>query len=153
MRHPLNSKLGEALGEEAARKRMLLLKEFDGAREITDLLDTPNGSRKFDQLWRDRDGNLIVVEAKGPQGTLLWRQGNGDLDSGTLVKQGTLEYVRTIVADMEERALFSPEYAKYAEEIDTAIKKKTLRYVLVQATENTGKYAGAELKHFKIFEE
>ncbi|MEU5715721.1 hypothetical protein AB0G71_08000 [Streptomyces sp. NPDC020403] len=148
-----NSKLGEALGEEAARKHMLLLKEFDGAREITDLPDTPNGSRRFDQLWRDRDGNLIVVEAKGPQGTLLWRQGNGDLDSGTLVKQGTLEYVRTIVADMEERALFSPEDAKYAEEIDTAIKNKTLRYVLVQATENTGKYAGAELKHFKIFEE
>ncbi|MFD9805831.1 hypothetical protein ACFWXZ_15730 [[Kitasatospora] papulosa] len=148
-----NSKLGEALGEEAARKHMLLLKEFDGAREITDLPDTPNGSRRFDQLWRDKDGNLIVVEAKGPQGTLLWRQGNGDLDSRTLVKQGTLEYVRTIVADMEERALFSPEDAKYAEEIDTAIKNKTLRYVLVQATENTGTYAGAELKHFKIFEE
>ncbi|MFD4032141.1 hypothetical protein ACFWVP_16860 [Streptomyces sp. NPDC058637] len=148
-----NSKLGEALGEEAARKHMLLLKEFDGAREITDLPETPNGSRRFDQLWRDKDGNLIIVEAKGPQGTLDWRQGNGELDSRTLVKQGTLEYVRTVVADMEARGPFSPEDAKYAEEIDTAITNKTLRYVLVQATENAGKYAGAELKHFKIFKE
>ncbi|MEV3928294.1 hypothetical protein [Streptomyces sp. NPDC049944] len=148
-----NSKLGEALGEEAARKHMLLLKEFEGAREVTDLPDTPNGSRRFDQLWRDKDGNLIIVEAKGPKGTLDWRQGNGPHDTGTMVKQGTLEYVRTVVADMQERALFSPEDAKYAKEIRAGIKHKTLRYVLVQATENTGQYAGAELKHFKLFKE
>ncbi|MGP3752579.1 hypothetical protein [Streptomyces sp. IBSNAI001] len=148
-----NSKLGEALGEEAARKHMLLLKEFEGARELTDLPDTPNGSRRFDQLWRDKDGNLIIVEAKGPKGTLDWRQGNGPHDTHTMVKQGTLEYVRTVVADMQERALFSPEDAKYAKEIRAAIKHKTLRYVLVQATENTGQYAGAELKHFKLFKE
>ncbi|WP_326781219.1 hypothetical protein OG481_18920 [Streptomyces longwoodensis] len=147
-----NTKLGEALGEEAARRHMLLQDEFAGAHEITDLPETPNGSKRFDQLWRDEDGNLIIVEAKGPNARLDWRRGNGVLDSGTMVKQGTLEYVRTIVADMEERALFSPNDAKYAEEIRTAIDNKSLRYVLVQATENTGKYAGAELKHFKIFD-
>ncbi|AEN10144.1 MULTISPECIES: hypothetical protein [unclassified Streptomyces] len=145
-----NSKLGEALGEEAARRHMLQLKEFEGAREITDLPDTPNGSRRFDQLWRDKDGNLVIVEAKGPKGVLLWRQGYGELDSRTSVKQGTLEYVRTIVAEMEERATFSPKDAKYAAEIKDAIADETLRYVLVQATENTGQYAGAELRHFKI---
>ncbi|MGW0698278.1 hypothetical protein ACWD0A_02855 [Streptomyces sp. NPDC002867] len=146
-----NTKLGEALGEEAARRHMLLQKEFEGAREITDLPDTPNGSKRFDQLWRDKDGNLIIVEAKGPNGTLDWRQGNGARDSGTMVKQGTIEYVRTILADMDERALTSPKDAKYAKEIRAAIKNKTLRYVLVQAVENNGKYAGAGLKHFKIF--
>ncbi|WP_237530240.1 hypothetical protein [Streptomyces sp. SID3915] len=130
---------------------MLQLKEFEGAREITDLPDTPNGSRRFDQLWRDKDGNLVIVEAKGPKGVLLWRQGYGELDSRTSVKQGTLEYVRTIVAEMEERATFSPKDAKYAAEIKDAIADETLRYVLVQATENTGQYAGAELRHFKIF--
>ena len=52
---------------------------------------------------------------------------------------------------MESRALFSPDDAKYAEEIKSAIDDKTLQYVLVQATENTGTYAGAELKYFKIF--
>ncbi|MFD7439115.1 hypothetical protein ACFV6X_32185, partial [Streptomyces sp. NPDC059861] len=146
-----NSKLGEALGEEAARRHMLVQKEFDGAREITDLPETANGSRRFDQLWRDKDGNLIIVEAKGPNARLDWRQGNGAQDSGTMVKQGTIEYVRTILADMDERAVFSPKDAKYAEEIRTAIENKSLNYVLVQAAENTGKYAGAELKHFKIF--
>ncbi|MGW3988133.1 hypothetical protein ACWEFK_13735, partial [Streptomyces sp. NPDC004830] len=146
-----NSKLGEALGEEAARRHMLAQKEFEGVREVTDLPDTPNGSKRFDQLWRDKDGNLIIVEAKAPNARLDWRQGNGLQDSGTMVKQGTIEYVRTILADMEERAIFSPNDAKYAAEIRTAIENKSLRYVLVQATENTGKYAGAELKHFKIF--
>ncbi|WP_157977468.1 hypothetical protein [Streptomyces triticisoli] len=146
-----NSKLGEALGEEAARRHMLLQKEFAGAEEITDLPETANGSRRFDQLWRDKDGNLIIVEAKGPTAKLDWRQGNGELDSGTMVKQGTIEYVRTILADMDERAIFSPNDAKYAKEIREAIENKTLRYVLVQAAENTGQYAGAGLKHFKIF--
>ncbi|SHM52404.1 hypothetical protein [Streptomyces yunnanensis] len=148
-----NTKLGEALGEEAARRHMLLQKEFAGAKEVDDpsLPETPNGSKKFDQLWRDKDGNLIIVEAKGPNGTLDWRQGNGELDANTKVQQGTIEYVRTVVADMKQRAFTSPGDAKYAAEIEDAIENKTLRYVLVQATENTGSYAGAELKHFKLF--
>ncbi|MFG3112821.1 hypothetical protein ACGF4C_00315 [Streptomyces sp. NPDC048197] len=148
-----NTKLGEALGEEAARRHMLLQEEFAGAKEVDDppLPETPNGSKKFDQLWRDKDGNLIIVEAKGPNGTLDWRQGNGELDANTKVQQGTIEYVRTVVADMKERAFTSPGDAKYAAEIEDAIDNKTLRYVLVQATENTGSYAGAELKHFKLF--
>ncbi|WP_369391648.1 hypothetical protein AB5J72_31580 [Streptomyces sp. CG1] len=146
-----NSKLGEALGEEAARHHMLLQKEFEGATEIADLPETPNGSRRFDQLWRAKDGHLIIVEAKGPTARLDWRLGNGDVDRGTMVKQGTIEYVRTIAADMEDRALTSPDDAKYAEEIRAAIENKSLQYVLVQALENNGKYAGAELHHFKIF--
>jgi hypothetical protein len=148
-----NTKLGEALGEEAARRHMLLQDEFKGAKEVDypPLPETPNGSRRFDQLWREKDGSLILVEAKGPHGTLDWRQGNGELDSNTMVKQGTIEYVRTVVSDMEQRAFTSPGDAKYAAEIKKAIENKTLRYVLVQATENTGRYAGAELKYFKLF--
>ncbi|MFD3976682.1 hypothetical protein [Streptomyces cyaneofuscatus] len=145
-----NSKLGEALGEEAARRHMML-QEFSGAREVTDLPSTPNGSRRFDQLWRTEDGRLVIVEAKGPKADLDWRRGNGDLDSGTMVKQGTVEYVRTILADMESRALVSPLDAKYAQQIRTALDKGTLQYVLVQAAENQGKYAGAQMKYFKIF--
>ncbi|EFL25769.1 hypothetical protein SSOG_05483 [Streptomyces himastatinicus ATCC 53653] len=148
---PNNSKLGEDLGEEAARLHMLRQPEFAGAEELTDLPDTPNGAKRFDQLWRTKDGNLLIVEAKGPKADLDWRMGNGRLDQGTKVKQGTIEYVRTIVADMEHRALVSPEDAKYAKEIKDAIKNKTLQYVLVQATENTGTYAGAKLKHFRLF--
>ncbi|MEU9235088.1 hypothetical protein [Streptomyces subrutilus] len=147
-----NTKLGEDLGEEAARKHMLLQKEFEGAHEITDLPDTPNGSKRFDQLWRDKDGNLIIVEAKSPNGVLEWRQSNGRPDV-VKVKQGSIDYVRTIVADMYDRALVSPKDAKYAKEIEDAldgVDGKSVRYVLVQATENTGQYAGAVLKYFKL---
>ncbi|KIF75276.1 hypothetical protein QR77_17820 [Streptomyces sp. 150FB] len=51
----------------------------------------------------------------------------------------------------QQRAFRSPGDAKYAAEIKKAIENETLRYVLVQATENTGRYAGAELKYFKLF--
>ncbi|MFF2958477.1 hypothetical protein ACFVT1_06060 [Streptomyces sp. NPDC057963] len=147
-----NSKLGEALGEEAARRHMLRQVEFEGAHELTDLPETANGSKRFDQLWRDKDGNLIIVEAKSPNGTLDWRQSNGHPSGGTfMVKQGSLDYVRTIVADMKDRVIESPGEAKYIKEIEDAIKDKTLRYVLVQASENTGTYAGAVLKDFKLF--
>ncbi|MFJ4920242.1 hypothetical protein [Streptomyces sp. NPDC088725] len=147
-----NSKLGEALGEEAARRHMLRQVEFEGAHELIDLPETANGSRSFDQLWRGKDGNLIIVEAKSPNGTLLWRQSNGHPSGGTfMVKQGSLDYVRTIVADMRDRVIESPGEAKYIKEIEDAIKDKTLRYVLVQASENTGTYAGAVLKDFKLF--
>ncbi|MFE2409787.1 hypothetical protein ACFXDE_15735 [Kitasatospora sp. NPDC059408] len=190
---PNNSKLGEALGEEAARRHMLKQPEFRGAKEITDLPETANGSKRFDQLWRDSDGNLVIVECKGPRAELEWRRGNGPEDRMTKVKQGTLEYTRTISADMDERAikelreatanmddlseglretlagtddpsdyvravlaemddraLAMPKDGQYAQEIRAAIKDGTLRYVLVQALENDGTYAGAELRYFKI---
>ncbi|MER6250008.1 hypothetical protein ABT224_01230 [Streptomyces sp. NPDC001584] len=148
-----NSKLGEELGEEAARRHMLQQKEFEGAKEVDDppLPETPNGSKRFDQLWRDKDGNLVIVEAKSPNGVLEWRQSNGRPDGTVMVKQGSIEYVRTILADMKDRAFTSPDDVRYATEIEDAIEAETLRYVLVQANENTGKYAGAVLKYFKLF--
>ncbi|MFB7977589.1 hypothetical protein [Streptomyces vinaceus] len=146
-----NTKLGEALGEEAARRHMLLQKEFEGAEEITDLPETANGSKRFDQLWRDKDGNLVIVEAKSPNGDLEWRLSNGHHGGRHHVKQGSIEYVRTIVADMKDRLAVSPGEAKYIKEIEDNIKAKTLRYVLVQATGNDGRYAGAVLKYFKLF--
>ncbi|APU41063.1 hypothetical protein [Streptomyces sp. TN58] len=145
-----NTKLGEDLGEEAARRHMLLQKEFEGSHEILDLPDTPNGSKRFDQLWRDKDGNLVIVEAKSPNGVLEWRQSNGRPDI-VKVKQGSIDYIKTIVADMKERAFTSPDDARYAKEIEDALDNKTLRYVLVQANENAGQYAGAVLKYFKLF--
>ncbi|MFE6666872.1 hypothetical protein ACFVFH_25315 [Streptomyces sp. NPDC057697] len=146
-----NSKLGEDLGEEAARRHMLLQKEFEGAHELTDLPETANGSKRFDQLWRDKNGDLVIVEAKSPHGTLEWRQGNGEIDQDFRVRQGSIAYVRTIISDMKQRIMTSPGEAKYVIELEKGVDDKTLRYVLVQAAENVGQYAGAVLKHFKIF--
>lgn len=148
-----NTKLGETLGEEAARRHMLMQEEFAGAYELTDLPQTANGSKRFDQLWRDKDGNLIIVEAKGPHGVLEWRQSNGHPSGQTvMVKQGSLDYVRTIVADMKDRVLASPGEAKYIKEIEDAIKHETLRYVVVETAKGTGKtYVGSTLKYCKLF--
>lgn len=149
---PNNSGLGEDLGEEAARAHMLKQPEFEGAIELTDLPKTGNGSKAFDQLWRDKDGNLVIVEAKSPNGVLEWRQSNGRPDV-VKVKQGSIEYVRTILADMYDRAGVNLKDGEYAKEIEDAldgIDGKSVRYVLVQANENAGQYAGAVLKYFKL---
>ncbi|MCE3034627.1 Imm49 family immunity protein [Streptomyces sp. CMSTAAHL-2] len=50
--------------------------------------ETANGSRRFDQLRRDKDGHLVIVEAKSPDARLDWRHGNGLQDSGTIAKTG-----------------------------------------------------------------
>ncbi|MFE2166706.1 hypothetical protein ACFXB3_16845 [Streptomyces sp. NPDC059447] len=149
---PNNSGLGEDLGEEAARAHMLKQPEFEGAIELTDLPKTANGSKAFDQLWRDKDGNLVIVEAKSPKGDLEWRLSNGRPDV-VKVKQGSIDYVRTILADMYERSMSNPKDFEYAKEIEDAldgIDGKSVRYVLVQANENAGTYAGAVLKYFKL---
>ncbi|MFD0284861.1 hypothetical protein [Streptomyces lutosisoli] len=143
---PNNSKIGEKLGEAAARLHVMP-HEFPDATRIEDLPQTGNGARQFDDLYRRKNGNLIIVEEKAPNADLEQRQGAGGA-KGFTVKQGTPEYIETIVSEMEKRG---PRDKQLAAEIRRAMRRKTLEYVMVKANENPGTYAGAVLKHFKIF--
>ncbi|APS21494.1 hypothetical protein TK78_23175 [Streptomyces sp. Tue 6075] len=58
---------------EAARRHLMLQERFKGARKVTDLPQTPNDSKRFDQLWRTNEGKLVIVEAKGPKADLDYR--------------------------------------------------------------------------------
>ncbi|MEV6963108.1 hypothetical protein AB0M97_28895, partial [Streptomyces sp. NPDC051207] len=145
---PNNSSLSERLGEDAAEYHVIPEK-FPNA-ELIELPKTPNGANMFDQLYRLEDGSYLVVEAKAPKSDLLWRQGAGDA-SGMMVKQGTKEYVQTIIAEMQSRATRSPKDGAMALELMKALKQEKLQYVMVKAGENTGSYAGATLEHFKIY--
>lgn len=122
---------------------------FPNAREITDLPRTPNGSRTFDQLYELDGGEFLIVEAKAPDGRLGWRQGAG-VDASRQVKQGTLEYVQTIITEMYSRA---GRDRKIAEQLQLALLDKKIQYVMVKAKDHTGAYTGGELRHFKIFED
>ncbi|QGV80262.1 hypothetical protein [Streptomyces ficellus] len=144
-----NTKIGERLGEGAARLHAVP-EVFENTREVP-LMETGNGSRRFDQLYRldDGKGDFVIVEAKAPGGTLDWRQGAG-IESEKMVKQGTIEYVRTILQEMLKRG--DPDKG-IAEEMGRALRKKKVQYVLVHANEHTGTYAGAKLQYFDLYRE
>ncbi|MFB7169771.1 hypothetical protein ACFCYM_02915 [Streptomyces sp. NPDC056254] len=150
-----NTSFSELLGEEAARSHVVPEK-FEGAVEQP-LPKTPNGANMFDQLYRRPDGKLVIIEAKAPSSSLLWRRGQGPAKD-FMVKQGTEPYLRTIIAEMEARpALSVTDQAgkvwtngELAAELTTALDKGLVEYALVRAADGKSTYAGAVLEYFKI---
>lgn len=152
--HVNNSKLGEKLGEDAARYHVVP-QHFDNPKWI-DLPKTPNGADAFDQLWEIKNDELVIAEAKGPKADLDWRQEQIIRDgvkvpTGKMVKQGTREYIETICAEMLDRAVRSPKDGILALRILDALENGKLHYVMIKANENTGTYAGSVLEHLKIY--
>ncbi|MFB6614141.1 hypothetical protein ACFCV9_07975 [Streptomyces sp. NPDC056367] len=145
---PINTKIGEKLGEASARFHVIP-KVFPDAVEVADLPSTANGSRAFDQLYELKNGDYLIVEAKAPDGRLAWRQGVG-ANANRLVRQGTLEYAHTIVDEMFERGGRDRELAI---KLRIALLDEKVQYVMVQAKHHSGTYAGGELQYFKIFKE
>ncbi|AXE88400.1 hypothetical protein [Streptomyces sp. Go-475] len=141
---PNNSAIAERLGEEAARIHVIP-ERFPDYTPVT-LPKTPNGANMFDQLYKREDGSYLIVEAKAPKSDLIWRQGAGPA-KGWMVRQGTSEYVHTIIAEMMSR---KGADVRIAGELLRAWKDGKLDYVLVKANENTGSYAGAALEQFPI---
>ncbi|WP_406730540.1 hypothetical protein [Streptomyces sp. NBC_01794] len=69
--------------------------------------------------------------------------------AGMRVKQGTLLYLRTIMAEMTKRG---GRDAVLAREFRNALKAGKLKYVLVKAKEPDGSlYAGAVVEHMHIY--
>ncbi|MFF8832652.1 hypothetical protein [Streptomyces sp. NPDC015131] len=146
---PNNTQIGEQLGEGAARLHAIP-KAFKNAAEIS-LMETGNGARRFDQLYRldNGKGDFVIVEAKAPGGTLDWRKGAGP-ESRAMVKQGTIEYVRTILHEMTKRG--DPDKG-IAEDMGRALRNRKVQYVLVHANDHPGTYAGANLQYFDLYRE
>ncbi|MFJ1564708.1 hypothetical protein ACIOG8_10890 [Streptomyces erythrochromogenes] len=64
------------------------------------------------------------------------------------VKQGTIEYVRTILEEMKARGGADK---KIADQMIPALRRQKVQYVMVQANKHTGIYAGAELSYFDLY--
>ncbi|MGA5084975.1 hypothetical protein [Streptomyces pseudogriseolus] len=143
---PNNSKISEKLGEKAAELHVVP-RQFSDA-EWVPLPKTANGADMFDQVYKlGDDGSYLIVEAKAPSADLGWRKGAGSHE-GMLVKQGTKEYLLTILEKMWARG---GQDAKIANALEEALENRKLQYVLVKAQDNTGSYTGAVLEHFKIY--
>lgn len=88
----------EQLGEMASEG--YILKHYPGAVKMT--TNYPGSNKKqhqFDQVWKTKDGEVIIPEAKGGVSII-----NGDrLDENKFkrVQQGTEEYNRAIIKEME----------------------------------------------------
>ncbi len=150
-----NTSFSERLGEDAARLHVVP-ERFPGSVEQP-LPKTPNGANMFDQLYRRPDGKLMIIEAKAPSSSLLWRKGVGPAE-GFMVKQGTEPYLRTIIAEMELRPnlkVTDPsgkvwKNSDLADELTKALDSGNLEYAMVKAKDGGTQYAGAVLEFFKI---
>ncbi|MFG3495850.1 hypothetical protein [Streptomyces sp. NPDC047928] len=150
-----NTSFSERLGEDTARLHVIPEK-FPGSVEQP-LPKTPNGANMFDQLYRRPDGKLMIIEAKAPSSSLIWRKGVGPA-AGFMVKQGTEPYLRTIIAEMELRPRLKVTdasgkvwtNAELADELTKALDSKNVEYAMVKAKDGGGKYAGAVIEFFKI---
>ncbi|MGQ4383724.1 hypothetical protein [Streptomyces sp. SAS_270] len=157
---PPNSKISEKLGEDASRLHAIP-HEFPDA-EVIKLPKTSNGAHMFDAAYRIKDDRILIAEDKAPGNDLDWRHGRADPEdpanphigddggaAGMRVKQGTLLYLRTIMAEMTKRG---GRDAVLARQFRSALKAGKLRYVLVKAKEPDGSlYAGAVVEEMQIY--
>ncbi|WP_405750861.1 hypothetical protein OHA19_18880 [Streptomyces sp. NBC_00012] len=130
----------EALGERAAELHYMADKHPDF--DSQPLLGPKNGNDQFDQVWKHKDGRVIVVEAKSSPGTELGRR---TLPSGKQVSQGSREYFLDIIRVMKRRG-----ENEVVEALNNALKYEKLEYVVVRGNKNTGTYTGYNYRRFDI---
>ncbi|MEU1697975.1 hypothetical protein [Streptomyces pseudogriseolus] len=142
----------ELLGEYAA-ERHAVPEHYPGAVRQD---DGAFGNNRFDQVYRTPDGRYVVVEAKGSTKAALGvRKGY----SGRLVTQGTSEYFKTILNEMERRATRNERKGlldsaaaelRLMNDLRAALKQGKVDYILVKADFNGAQYAGYEMKQFDL---
>jgi hypothetical protein len=141
---------GEAFGEAAGRASVY--RDFPADRyEVQELTDSKNKkpgiTGQFDQVWRvvPKDGGpeqVIVIEAKSPYATLGARRGS----DGKLYQQGTLGYLRSIVATPASNAS-----RPAVDAVRGALSEGRLTYRLVQARPpSDGAWSGYVVRDFDL---
>ncbi|MFI9548308.1 hypothetical protein ACIHAR_31095, partial [Streptomyces sp. NPDC052016] len=135
----------EAYGEAIAEHHVIPEHYPNATREP---LDGPaNGNDQFDQVWRREDGGFVVVEAKSSVTTEL---GARNLPSGKRVSQGTREYFLDILDEMRKRGEDNPNELLLADELEAALARGDVDYIVVKGEKNTGEYAGYHMRQFDI---
>ncbi|MDG9716423.1 hypothetical protein [Streptomyces sp. DH24] len=135
----------EAYGEAIAEHHVIPEHYPNATREP---LDGPlNGNDQFDQVWRREDGGFVVVEAKSSTTTDL---GARNLPNGKRVSQGTREYFLDILDEMRKRGEDNPNELLLADELEAALARGDVDYIVVKGQKNAGEYAGYSMRNFDI---
>ncbi|MFD9824726.1 hypothetical protein [Streptomyces violascens] len=143
------SRASEMYGEHVA-EHSAIPEHYPNAKRVD---DGALGNNRFDQIYKTTDGRYVVVEAKGSERAQL---GTRKGLSGRRVTQGTREYFRTILAEMDKRALKAEgtpagkAEGDLAEALRTALEDGKVDYVLVKAKSNGAQYAGYKMKQFNL---
>ncbi|MFI5769902.1 hypothetical protein ACIA74_15330, partial [Streptomyces sp. NPDC051658] len=130
----------ESLGEKAAELHYMADNYPDFEKQP--LLGPKSGNDQFDQVWKHKDGRVIVIEAKSSPKTELGRR---TLPNGRQVSQGSQEYFLDIIRKMRERGEFET-----VEALERALGDEKLEYVTVRGNKNMGTYTGYQYRRFDI---
>ncbi|MGW3020816.1 hypothetical protein ACWC9V_32900, partial [Streptomyces longwoodensis] len=137
----------EAYGEAVAEHHVIPEHYPNATRET--LHGPKNGNDQFDQVWRREDGGYVVVEAKSSVTTEL---GARNLPNGKRVSQGTREYFKDIIREMQKRGKTVPSERVLAAQLTKALNEGKLDYIVVKGEKNAGEYAGYQMRQFDISE-
>lgn len=138
--HAVMGDAAEEFGEAAARYHYVAERYPDFEEQA--LLGPKNGNDQFDQMWKHKDGRVVIVEAKSSPGTALGRR---TLPNGKQVSQGSREYFLDIIEAMKKRGEFGR-----VKDIQKALKEGKLEYVVVRGEKNAGTYTGYQYRRFDI---
>lgn len=106
------------------------------------------GDSQFDQIWKNENGEFVIVEEKSSQSTQLgYRRATGDKGLDKKVPQGSREYFDSIIKAMESRG---GEEARIAREIKVTLAENKVRYVEARGNPRGNKYEGNSLKLFDL---
>ncbi|MFJ2898921.1 hypothetical protein ACIO87_29005 [Streptomyces sp. NPDC087218] len=130
----------EELGERAAELHYMA--EGHEGFEPQSLLGPKNGNDQFDQVWKHKDGRVVVIEAKSSPGTDLGRR---TLPNGSQVSQGSREYFLDIIRLMKRRGEVEAVAA-----LEHALEFEKLEYVVIKGNKNSGTYTGYRYRRFDI---
>ncbi|MEW2495335.1 hypothetical protein AB0942_17655 [Streptomyces nodosus] len=138
--HTVMGDATEEFGEKAAEYHYIAENHPDFKKQT--LLGPENGNDQFDQVWKHKDGRIVVVEAKSSPGTKL---GKRTLPNGRQVSQGSREYFHDIIQVMTDRGEFG-----LVRDIEKALARGKLEYVAVKGEKNAGTYTGYRYRRFDI---
>jgi len=141
----------EQMGSAAARAYMGTSAKYKGFTELDTTID---GANTLDHIYV-RGDEVIVVEAKGGNSGLGWRQ---NADGTKMVQQGTPEYLEAIMKQMKRRGQTPDADDTLDVDEDHAFLKVQqayltgkLRYVVVsQAADEHGNLADIDSKEYPV---
>jgi hypothetical protein len=131
-RHDVDPETGETIRDENGKPKLVEFRpDLEGAELLPTADNAPwNGNNQFDQIYRTKDGDIVIVEAKSSTSTEL---GARNLPGAPprRVSQGHLDYLKDILNEMKKRGESANlDEAALAREIEDKLRQGRVAYAV-----------------------
>ncbi|MEU0490898.1 hypothetical protein ABZ249_16845 [Nocardiopsis sp. NPDC006139] len=131
-RHDVDPETGETIRDENGKPKLVEFRpDLEGAELLPTADNAPwNGNNQFDQIYRTKDGDIVIVEAKSSTSTELGAR-NLPGTPPRRVSQGHLDYLKDILKEMKKRGESANlDEAALAREIEDKLRQGRVAYAV-----------------------